>query len=397
MTHITLSGRLLSRPATPVRGKRGSLFFWRRWMAAAVLATAAGPALAEIVIAQVATKSGPLAVSTQGAYDGAKAYFDQVNAQGGIDGQRIRMVFEDDQYKASETIRLLNEIAKRDKPLLFMTLTGSPAVQEVIAKKTLDDLKIANVSVFPGAEHLRKPGSPWVFHIHAGDRRQIRHILKHVSTLGMSRVALAYQDDPFGKNGMAFFDEAAAELKLQVMGRVGMEFTTPKVAEFAKQLKATGAQTYVMVLGRGICSSLIKELRALGDLTPVYAMSYVPPEAIIEKVGLEHSVGVGIAQVLPDGNGSKMALTRDFQATMSKAGKQSGFTSAHMMGYVTARIAVEAIRRAGPNPSSARVAAALRQLRMDLGGYTVNFTTGENVASDWVDIGVLGRTGRLMY
>lgn len=382
-------------------GSRGSRphrwLAWLTWVMAALLAVGTGPAAAEIVIAQVATKSGPLGLSTQGAYEGAKAYFDQVNAQGGIDGQRIRLVFEDDQYKASETIRLLNEVARRDKPVLFMTLVGSSIVQEVIAKNVLDDLKVANLSVFPGAESARRPGSPWIFHIHAGDRRQIRQIMKHVSTLGITRVALAYQEDPFGKNGMAYFDEAAAELKLQVAGRVGMEFTTPKVAEFAQKLKATGAQAYVMVLGRGICSSMIKELRALGDLTPVYAMSYVPPEAILEKVSLDQAVGVGIAQVLPDGNASKLQLTRDFRASMNKAGKQDGFTSAHMMGYVTARIAVEAIRRAGPNPSSAKVAATLRTLRMDLGGYAVNFTNGENVASEWVDIGVLGRNGRLMY
>ena len=70
----------------------------------------------DVVVAHVGPMSGPLAGNGIANYEGAKAYFDQVNAQGGINGQKIRLVREDDQYKADETIRLVHEVAKRDRP-----------------------------------------------------------------------------------------------------------------------------------------------------------------------------------------------------------------------------------------------------------------------------------------
>ena len=73
-------------------------------------------------------------------------------------------------------------------------------------------------------------------------------------------------------------------------------------------------------------------------------------------------------------------------------------SSMQMIGYVNARIAGEAIRRAGPHPTPYKVAAALRQLRVDLGGYLVDFpANGKNVGAEFVDIGVVDSRGKLMY
>ena len=73
-------------------------------------------------------------------------------------------------------------------------------------------------------------------------------------------------------------------------------------------------------------------------------------------------------------------------------------SSMQMIGYVNARVTGEAIRRAGPNPTPDKVADALRQLRVDLGGYVVDFPAyGKNVGAEFVDIGVVDSRGKLMY
>lgn len=351
---------------------------------------------AEIVVAQVSPTAGPLAVTARGNYEGAKAYFDTVNAQGGIHGQTIRFVHEDDQYKPEETVRLLDLVARRDNPLAFVNLFGSANTLAVQSSKVLDRAKIPAVGATPGAEAMRTPGSPWIFHVHAGDREQIRHILRHLSTLGLTRIAAAYQDNPMGKSGLHHFDEAVAELKLTVVGRVAVPPVAEQLGEVAKKLRETGAQTYVMLLVRNSGAALVRDVRAAGDRTPMYAMSYVPAEAIIEKVPLEAAVGVGLAQILPDAAGEKTALTREFRAAMRQFMPRSTPSNPHLTGYVAARVAVEAIRRCGPSPTPEKVAAALRQLKVDLGGLPVDFTAGQNVGTQWVDIGVLDRRGRLL-
>ena len=73
-------------------------------------------------------------------------------------------------------------------------------------------------------------------------------------------------------------------------------------------------------------------------------------------------------------------------------------SSMQMIGYVNARVTGEAIRRAGPNPTPEKVTSALRGLKVDLGGYPVDFTTAKNnVGASFVDIGFIDKNGRLRY
>ncbi|MBE7368983.1 ABC transporter substrate-binding protein [Ramlibacter pallidus] len=364
-------------------------------LCAALLSAAA--ASAEIVIAQVSPTKGPLAVTAVGNHDGARAYIESVNAQGGVNGQKIRFVHEDDQYKPEETVRLVELVAARDKPLAFVNLFGSANVLALQSAKVFDRVKVPAIGATPGAEGMRKPGSPWIFHTHAGDQAQIRHILRHLSTLGISRIALAYQDNPMGKSGLGHFNEAVAELKLEVRGRVAVPPVGEQLAATAKKLQETGAQAYVMVLVRNSGAALVRDVRAAGDRTPMYAMSYVPAEAILEKAPLESAVGVGVAQVMPNAGADKTLLAREFRAAMRRYVPNAEPSNPHLTGYVAARVAVEAIRRAGPSPTPEKVMAAMRQVRLDLGGLPQDFSDGQNVGTQWVDIGVVDRRGQLMY
>ncbi len=366
-----------------------------RWWAFVALLLCAAGARAEIVVAQISPTKGPLAVTAIGNFEGAKACFESVNAQGGIHGQRIRFVHEDDQYKPAETVRLVEAAARRHAPVAFVNLFGSANTLAVQSSKVLDRVKIPVVGVVPGAESMRHPGSPWIFHVNAGDRAQIRHILQHLSTLGVTRVAAAFQDNPFGKSGLAFFDEATKEFDLTVSGRVAVAPTSEQLSEAAQALRRTGAQTYVMLLVRNSAAALVRDVRASGDRTPMYGMSYVPVEAIAEKVPLESAVGVGLAQILPNAAAQKTPLTREFHAAMQRFVPESAPSHPHLAGYVAARVTVEALRRAGPSPTPEKVAAALRQLRFDLGGLVIDFTKGTNIGTQWVDIGVFDRQGRL--
>lgn len=368
----------------------------RSVMTCAALLLGAALSRAEIVIAQVSPASGPLSITAIGNSEGAQAYIDSVNARGGVHGQRIRFVHEDDQYKPEETVRLIEAVARRDQPLVFLNLFGSANTLAIQQSKVLDRVKTPAVGATPGAESMRMPGSPWIFHVHAGDRAQIQYMLRHLSTLGLQNVAVAYQDNPFGKSGLAFFDEAAGALKLTVSGRVPVAPTAEALKDTAKKLQSTGAQTYVMLLVRNSAAAMVRDVRAAGDRTPIYGMSYAPVEAILQTTPLSSAAGVGLAQILPNAAAQKVPLTREFHASMARYMPKSKPSNPHLTGYVAARVAVEAIRRAGPGATPERVSSVLRQLRMDLGGFSIDFTSGSNVGTQWVDIGVLDSQGRLM-
>lgn len=356
-------------------------------------------AAAELVVAHVGPFSGPLAENGEQNWVGAKACVDRVNADGGVNGHRIRLIREDDRYDAAETQRLIELVAQRDKPVAFINLLGSVNVGKLIADQTLERVGVPAVGVTPGAEALRKPGSPNIFHLQAGDRQQIEKIVSHLATLGMSRLAVVYQDIPFGKSGLGFVKEFVAKYKLDLKGEVPLAAGADDATAAAAAMQRLQAQVYLMILAPNSASSLVRDVRKGGDKTPIYGLSYANTEGIVKRAGLEESVGVALSQVLPNATSGNSGLVREYQADLRKYGPQGAQPSTlSLVGCLAARVTVEAIRRAGNAPTATTVHAALKGLRsFDLGGYSVDFGQGPSSGSAYVDIGVIDRNGRLRY
>ncbi len=354
---------------------------------------------AELVVAHVGPFSGPLAENGEQNWIGAKACIAKVNAEGGVNGNTIRLVREDDHYDAAQTQRLVELVAQRDKPLAFINLLGSVNVAKLIEQQTFERLGIAAIGVTPGAEALRKPGSSHIFHLQAGDQQQIEKILAHLSTLGLTRLAVAYQENPFGKSGLGFVRELVGKYQITLKGEAGVPVGADDVSAAAAALQRLQAQVYLMVLAPNSAAALVRDVRRGGDRTLIYGMSYANTEGILKRAGLEDAAGVALSQVLPNATTANTGLARSYQADLLKyapAGTQP--SSLSLTGCLAARTAVEALRRAGPTPTPAAVLTALRGLRSwELGGYTLDFSQGPSSGSSYVDIGVIDRNGRLRY
>src|SRR5215510_12791412 len=78
----------------------------------------------QLLVAQISPFTGPLSINGIANYEGARACIEETNATGGVNGNTLKFVHEDDQYKPEETIRLLREVAARDKPVAFINLLG---------------------------------------------------------------------------------------------------------------------------------------------------------------------------------------------------------------------------------------------------------------------------------
>lgn len=368
------------------------------WAAAALLIALVHPVTraADIVIAHIGPFSGPLAGNGEANHAGAKAYFDVVNAQGGIHGNKIRLVREDDRYKAEETDRLLKMVAARDKPSAFINILGSANVTEVLKNRTADQLQIPIIGVTPGSEALRNPGSPYLFHLQAGDRAQINAVLGHLATVGITRIAVVYQDIPFGRTGMALADQLAPIKGLTIVGSAPMASGSSDGKTAATAMRKFNAQAYVMITTNNSGAAFVRDARGSGDQTPIYGLSYVTVQSVVEEVGVAKATGIGLAQITPNPQSMKSALVRDYQAAMKSYAPNVDLSSMSLVGYIAARVTVEALRRA-KDSSPATLDAALRRLKTDLGGYPVDLTNGDNIGSSMVEIGVINRSGALQF
>jgi ABC-type branched-subunit amino acid transport system substrate-binding protein len=371
----------------------------RRWCQGIAVA-AAQPAWGlagegDIAVGQIGPFTGIPVPDAPQLNQGIKACFAQVNERGGINGRRVSFFEIDDTYSADGFAKAFAQAMQR-KPVALLDPVGSAALKRMLDDKMLDQSDVIVLNAIPGAEALRNPGHPKLFHIRAGDRQQIEKIVQHAVTLGVSELAVLYHNIVIGTSGLAMAQAAAAASgKLKILP---FEATAeiPNIAAAAKNVTKSTAKAVLVVGAPRFMADGIAQLRAAGGGQFVFALSYVPA-GLVAKVAGESSRGVALSQTYPNPMGIQSPLQREFQAAMKQSFPDvTQYTSFHLEGYISARVLAEAARRSKEVTPDA-VARTLRTMgEYDLGGFRVNFARN-NVGSAYVDIGVVNADGRLIY
>jgi ABC-type branched-subunit amino acid transport system substrate-binding protein len=174
---------------------------------------------AEILIAQVAPLSGPLAPTGNGMRVGALVCFEAVNAAGGIRGAKIRLVSRDDGYKAEETVRLARATLAESRPLAFFGIVGTGNLDALVKDNVLGEAGIAAIGLRSGASSLFRAENALLFFTRPSYAEEVERIVSHLAMTGQKRIAAFYQDDAFGGDGLAAIDASAQLHKVEVVGR----------------------------------------------------------------------------------------------------------------------------------------------------------------------------------
>lgn len=328
---------------------------------------------------------------------GIKAYMNQANKTG-IRGRKISVFELDDRYSADGFVEQFAKALEK-KPAALLSPIGSAALKRMLDDKLLDNADVIVMNAIPGAESLRTPGHPKLFHIRAGDKQQIEKMVNHTRTLGMTKLAVLYQDLPIGTSGMTVAQEAAAQAGGVDLKGVKSATDAPALAAASQQLAAMGAQGVLVLGAPRFMAEGVAALRKAGVTQAIFVLSYVPAGLIVKLAGVDGARGVGIAQTYPNPNGRTLPIHRDFQAAMKASFPDlKEYTPFQLEGYLSARTVAEAYKRSKEKePTAAGLTTALRSAgEIDFGGFRVDFSKG-NVGSRFVDIGVIGSDGKLRY
>lgn len=351
----------------------------------------------DIVIGQVAPLSGVLASTGHQMVVGGKIYFDHINATGGIHGQKIRQLVVDDGYKVDETMRLTKELLARPEVVALYGFAGTANVGKLLTDGVLDQGGAALVAPYTGGEPLRSPFNPWIFHLRAGYADEAEHMVQQVTTLGMQRIAVMYQDDGFGKAGLEGVKKALAKRNLNLSAGAPYERNTDKVDEAVKQITASDAQAVIMISVNRSTSAFVRRYRESGGGAQLYNISVVDPAEIVKLAGLKNAHGLGISQVVPYPYTPNLPAIREYQALLKKYAPNELINYTSFEQFLGAKVLVEALRRAGPGPTRAKVVKALESIsQLDLGGITVKYSPENRVGSRYVEVTVIGGTGKLL-
>ncbi len=344
-----------------------------------------------ILIGRSAGMSGSLAARMKPATEAMQATFDSVNASGGVNGRRIRLLTLDDgndpRRAAENTRRLLDE----DK--VFVMFANSGTAQTVAALKLTDERRVPMIGTSSGADSIQA-FNPLVFHYKASYGAELRRIAAHLKTLGIVRAALVYSPDSTGEEGRV---QAEAALKAEGVQNALALSTKPEDLNKLQLALAGDAPPQAIVLTALAApgATFFRALSGLPQRPQVFAWSISGVEAIHKEVG-EKIRGLVVSQVFPAPDSQRSLLATQYRQLMRDAGLPEGGYPG-IEGHVAARILVEGLRRAGRELTRERLVQALEGMRnVDLGGDLVSFGPRNRVGRSFVELTMVGANGRFI-
>ncbi|QIL44701.1 ABC transporter substrate-binding protein [Acidovorax sp. HDW3] len=360
---------------------------------AALLAAMVGAttlaAQAEIRIGQTVGVTGAVAATVKESMAGAKLYLDQVNAKGGVHGEKIELVTLDDGFdvkKAEANARSL--IESKGVLALFMS-RGTPHTEAI--NQVLEEHRVALVAPSTGAMALHQPVRPYLFHVRATYQREAERAMAHLAGLGLQRVAIVHVDDSFGHDGLQGARGGLKKAGLEPVAVAKFDRSKPNFAALLPTLKAADPQA-VLVIGSG--TAVVEGLRSIkqaGIGGQHLTLSNNSSNGFIQMLG-QDSKGIIVGQVMP--MSPNYALVTQ-ASILAKAQGLDDVSPAMLEGFAGAKVLVEALRRAGPKPSRASVHQALENLgRYDLGGLALDYSSASHSGLEFAELTVIGSSGK---
>lgn len=351
----------------------------------------------DIVLGQIGPFTGLPVPDASQVNQGAKAYIAQANKAGGVNGRKIAFFELDDTYKPDVFVAKFEEAMQR-KPVALISPIGSASVKRMLDDKLLDKHDVVVMNAVPGAEALRNPGHPRLFHVRAGDKQQLEKIVNHARTLGILKLGVLHQNIPMGSSGMKVVADEAARLTGMTVNGVEAANDPAQLEKVAHELLKANPQGVVVIGAPPFASAGVAAMRKAGASQSIFILGDTAPGLVIKVAGQDAARGVGIAQIFPNPNGKTKTIVRDFQQAMKAAyPDMTTYAPFQMEGYLSARIVVEAMRKIKGDVTPASLVKALQALGdVDYDGYRLDFAKS-NIGGRFVDIAVMDVEGRLRY
>ena len=346
-----------------------------------------------ITLGQTTALSGPLGDLGQEVLKGSKAYFDALNARGGINGRKIVLISKDDAYDPKKTVENVEAFIAGGETFALFGTFGTPNNEALIPVALKAGMPV--LMPYTGAPSIRKPELVGVFNLRASYADEAEKLIQHLTTIGFKKIGIAYQNNSFGKEVLTAATAALEQRQLKPVAAVSVENNASDAAAAATKLLAAQPDALVLGLAGKPTIEVIKNVNQSRKGLQMYALSVLATAGNLKALGNDGS-GVAISQVVPFPSNTVMPLVRDYQQAMKAAGVNE-FSHLSLEGYLNARVVAEGIRRAGRNLSRESLITSLQSInRMDMGGMEIGFGKGASSASKFVELTVINSQGRLV-
>ncbi len=330
-----------------------------------------------IVFGQSAVFNGPTAALGLGMRQGILAAFKEANTAGGVDGRRLDLISYDDGYEPEKAIENTNRLINKDKVFALVGEVGTPTSNA--AQPIATAAHVPFIGPFTGAAFLRNPSLDNVINVRASYDQETEAWIEHLTKdLGLTRIAILYQDDSYGRAGRSGMVKALAKRGMKLVGEGTYMRNTTAVKTALLAIRKANPQAVGMVGAYAPCAEFIRLAREIGSDWVFVNISFVGPDALAKELGKDGQ-GVVITTVVPFPKDTKIPLVAQYQKALKAAdpGAAPGFVS--LEGYMVGRLVVQALEREGKQVTRAGLLATIKKVgSFDLGGVTLHYSATNN-------------------
>jgi len=357
--------------------------------------TVPGVSASTVVFGQSAPLTGPNAELGNDIRNGALAYFHKANDAGGVHGRKLDLITLDDANQVpraeANTVELLE---KRGVFALFgyASATLSRPALPIVAKHNAPFL-----APFTGADPMRVFNKQ-VYNMRAGYADELEKIVEHYITLGSRRFAIVHYDDAVGKENLTAVERALNKHKLAPVSVAAFkDRAKPDIAGGLKDVAKGQPEVVILTTLYKATADFVKAAKKAGMGAQMVSNSFPGANPLAKELGAD-AVGMAMSQVVPPPTQRSVPLVREYQDAIAKQIGKKDFSFTSLEAYISAKITVEALKRAGPRLTRESFMQALDGMKnVDMGGYMVNFSPTNHNGSTQVEMTVIGRNLQFNY
>ena len=366
-----------------------------KWLAAAVLcvasmAKAQGVTSTEIVIGQTSSFSGAIGGEVKEQTEGAKLYLNWVNENGGVYGRRIRLESMDDAFDPKRAAQNARALVDKGVFALFLS-RGTPQTEAIIP--VLQETGTPLVGPSTGAIVLHQPVNPLVFNVRTRYQTEAETAIAQLASQGITRIAVVYRNDSFGKDALAGYVSGLKAAKLESVGAFPYDRAKADTNEAADKIIALAPQAIVTAGDSKPLSNLVRRVRDAGlSGVSIVTLSNMSSQSFLKELG-DYKHGVIVMQVFPN---PRVQMSRIATEMHRLSADKPDFVSSHMAmeGFAAAKVLVEGLRRAGRTPTRATFMAGLESMQeYDLGGLKLSYGPKARSGLNYVEASIVNRKG----
>lgn len=344
-----------------------------------------------VVFGQSAAFGGPAQALGNAMRLGIEAAFHEKNRAGGVHGRTLELVTMDDRYEPGFAYANTRDLITKEQVFGLIGGVGTPTSRSALS--LVESHAVPFLAPFTGAGFLRNPDLESVVNLRASYAQETEYMIERLTEdLGITKVAVMYQNDSYGQSGLSGVLDALERRGLEPVKTWYYERNSSAVKAAVFHIGAVRPEAVIMIGAYQPVAKAISLLRE--DIDPVFmAVSFVGSNALARELGSEAS-GVFITQVVPIPDDTHIPIVTEYLAALESfdATAEPGFVS--LEGYMAGRLAIIGLETCKDLTRTCFLDSLHNSTSIDLSGVALEYGPGDNQGSDEVFITVINELGK---